>query len=107
VKVYKVAANNNGTGSLDLKDWQTGTGGTWEYWTVNAGTLAMGTTAPFTCSTPAVVPLPDRQASVASPALTPVWTTMTGRIVPRACGGAGITSGWETGKGRLHLLQGE
>lgn len=35
LKVYKVNGTNNGANSFDLSDWKTGSGGTWEDWSVN------------------------------------------------------------------------
>lgn len=40
VKVYKVPGTMNGTHYFSLDDWQTGSGGTWEDWSVNNGTFA-------------------------------------------------------------------
>lgn len=40
VKVYKVPGTMNGQNYFNLSDWQTGTGGTWENWSVNNGTFA-------------------------------------------------------------------
>ncbi|WP_245569887.1 T9SS type A sorting domain-containing protein [Flavobacterium soli] len=40
VKVYKVPGTMNGTHYFNLDDWQTGSGGTWEDWSVNNGTFA-------------------------------------------------------------------
>lgn len=39
IKVYKVNGTNNGANTFDLSDWKTGSGGTWEDWSVNNGTL--------------------------------------------------------------------
>ncbi|MGB1040649.1 MAG: T9SS type A sorting domain-containing protein [Flavobacteriales bacterium] len=39
IKVYSVKGTVAGTNYLDLKDWQTGFGGTWENWFVNNGIL--------------------------------------------------------------------
>lgn len=32
VKVYRISGDREGSGSFDLKDWSTASGGTWEYW---------------------------------------------------------------------------
>jgi cyanophycinase-like exopeptidase len=38
VKVYKLPGTVNGSHTFDLKDWLTGSGGTWENWYVEQGT---------------------------------------------------------------------
>jgi hypothetical protein len=54
VKVYVVpGAATPGTGAyLDLTNWTTGAGGTYEYWTVNNGAITLGQTVgtPVLCS---------------------------------------------------------
>jgi len=45
VKVYKVAGTQNGMNSFNLKDWRTGSGGSWQNWYVASGTLNVDTTA--------------------------------------------------------------
>lgn len=42
VKVYAVKGTMNGANFLNLTDWKTGTGGSWEHWWVNNGTLQTG-----------------------------------------------------------------
>ena len=98
VKVYKVAANTTGNRYLDLKDWQAGSGGTWEYWTVRAGTLTMGTTKPFACATPVVAPPAGLHADGGAAALPGVWTSMLGRIMPPRVVGRAVD-----GCGAIHL----
>ncbi len=39
VKVYAVKGTLTGTNTFDLSDWQTGSGGEWQNWSVNNGTL--------------------------------------------------------------------
>jgi len=39
LKVYKIKGNVEGTNTFDLSDWQTGSGGVWEHWSVNNGTF--------------------------------------------------------------------
>jgi cyanophycinase-like exopeptidase len=39
VKVYKIKGTTTGSNTFSLDDWQTGSGGTWEHWTVNNGSL--------------------------------------------------------------------
>ncbi|MCH2234704.1 MAG: Type 1 glutamine amidotransferase-like domain-containing protein [Crocinitomicaceae bacterium] len=45
LKVYKVPGTSSGTNTFDLNTWNTGTGGEWLHWSVNAGvfTEAPGT----------------------------------------------------------------
>lgn len=40
VKVYKVPGLMQGGNWFDLNDWKTGNGGTWEHWTVQAGSFS-------------------------------------------------------------------
>ena len=40
IKAYKVNVTNNGANTFDLSDWKTGSGGTWEDWTVSNGILS-------------------------------------------------------------------
>lgn len=51
VRVYKVNGTNNGANSFSLSDWETGTGGTWENWYVDNGTLIETTGTQIDCST--------------------------------------------------------
>ncbi|NET39804.1 MAG: cyanophycinase [Cyanothece sp. SIO1E1] len=37
VKVYRISGTPEGSGSFDLKDWSTASGGTWEYWYTTGG----------------------------------------------------------------------
>ena len=37
VKVYRIAGTPEGSGSFDLNDWSTASGGTWEYWYTTGG----------------------------------------------------------------------
>lgn len=39
LKVYRVKGTATGSNTFDLNDWQTGTGGQWLNWSVNAGTF--------------------------------------------------------------------
>lgn len=39
LKVYAIKGTNDGSKSFDLSDWTTGSGGAWENWYVNNGTL--------------------------------------------------------------------
>lgn len=41
VKVYKVSGTTTGANYFDLSDWQTGNGGVWQNWSVDAGVLTM------------------------------------------------------------------
>jgi cyanophycinase-like exopeptidase len=49
VKVYKVPGTMTGTNYLDLSDWTTGVGGSWENWSVVNGTINFATGTPNTC----------------------------------------------------------
>jgi len=40
LRVYKVNGTMTGENSFDLSDWKTGTGGSWENWSVNNGVLS-------------------------------------------------------------------
>jgi cyanophycinase len=37
VKVYRISGTPEGSGTFDLKDWATASGGTWEYWYTTGG----------------------------------------------------------------------
>jgi cyanophycinase-like exopeptidase len=50
VKVYKVAGTTAGTNYFDLSDWQSGSGGTWENWSVVNGTFTAVGGLPVECS---------------------------------------------------------
>ncbi len=50
VKVYKVAGTTSGTNYFDLSDWQSGSGGTWENWSVINGAFASTPGFPVECS---------------------------------------------------------
>ena len=39
IKVYHINGTSNGSNTLDLNDWETGVGGTWENWYVDNGVL--------------------------------------------------------------------
>ncbi|MBX2980057.1 MAG: cyanophycinase [Flavobacteriales bacterium] len=41
VKVYKVAGTMQGTNTFDLNDWRSGSGGTWESWSVLQGQFSV------------------------------------------------------------------
>ena len=50
LKVYKANGTNNGSQTFDLNDWKTGTGGTWEDWSVNNGVLTQVVSSSASCS---------------------------------------------------------
>lgn len=50
LKVYKANGTNNGSHTFDLNDWKTGTGGTWENWSVNNGVLTQASSTEASCS---------------------------------------------------------
>lgn len=55
IKVYKVPGTASGTNYFDLSDWETGSGGTWENWSITNGVFsAVAGTNPLcgTLSTP-------------------------------------------------------
>ena len=54
VRVYKVNGTNNGANTFDLSDWKTGSGGTWENWYVDNGTLVETAGTQIDCSELAV-----------------------------------------------------
>lgn len=39
IQVYKVPASGSGQNTFDLNDWQTGSGGEWQFWWVEEGSL--------------------------------------------------------------------
>lgn len=39
LKVYAVKGTSTGANTFDLTDWQTGTGGTWQHWSIEDGVL--------------------------------------------------------------------
>lgn len=45
VKVYRISGTPEGSGSFDLKDWSTASGGTWEYWYTTGGASGLRKTA--------------------------------------------------------------
>lgn len=50
LKVYRVKGTTFGTHSFDLNDWKTGSGGTWEDWSVENGVLSVTTGNEPACS---------------------------------------------------------
>ena len=50
LKVYKANGTNNGSQTFDLNDWKTGTGGTWENWSVSNGVLTQVSSTEASCS---------------------------------------------------------
>ncbi len=51
VKIYRVRGNGLGTPTFDVKDWKTGTGGSWEHWWVSNGVLNTGAGSAPVCTT--------------------------------------------------------
>lgn len=47
ISVYKVPANGNNT--FNLNDWQTGIGGTWQFWSINNGQFESIEAQPINC----------------------------------------------------------
>lgn len=50
LKVYKVPGTMTGTNYLDLNDWSTGVGGSWEHWSVTNGSISFATGTPAECT---------------------------------------------------------
>ena len=50
VKVYRVPGTTTGANFLDLTDWSTGSGGQWQNWSVEAGTLQTSAVATSDCA---------------------------------------------------------
>ncbi len=50
LKVYAVKGTFNGINSFDLNDWKTGSGGSWEHWSVNSGVLTENSAGPINCA---------------------------------------------------------
>jgi Peptidase family S51 len=49
LRVYRVKGTPTGQNSFDLTDWQSGSGGEWENWWVESGTLFAGPGQPINC----------------------------------------------------------
>jgi cyanophycinase-like exopeptidase len=49
LKVYKINGTANGENIFNLNDWESGTGGVWEDWYVNKGTLVKENGNPINC----------------------------------------------------------
>lgn len=50
LKIYKIKGTINAANSFDLNTWTTGTGGTWENWSVNNGVLTTNSSASPNCT---------------------------------------------------------
>lgn len=50
LKAYKVPGTMNGTNTFDLNDWETGSGGEWLNWSVDAGTFIETASSAPSCS---------------------------------------------------------
>ncbi|MGB3616724.1 MAG: cyanophycinase, partial [Catalinimonas sp.] len=50
VRVYRVDGTPNGTHTFSLRDWQTGSGGTWQRWYVENGRLRTAAGEPVVCA---------------------------------------------------------
>jgi cyanophycinase-like exopeptidase len=51
LKVCKIPGTNTGQHFFDLNDWETQSGGSWENWTVSAGSLNTSSSGPIDCIT--------------------------------------------------------
>lgn len=61
IKTYAVKGTFQGTYTFDLNDWETGSGGTWEDWSVNQGVLTTVPGDPIHCNTGEEEIVPDRE----------------------------------------------
>jgi len=59
VKVFVVNGTNAGTNWFDLSDWETGSGGTWENWYVQNGTLVQDPGTAINCTGVVISEIPD------------------------------------------------
>lgn len=50
LRVYAVKGTANGSRSFDLRDWESGSGGSWEYWYAEAGSLLTRPAPPPACA---------------------------------------------------------
>lgn len=50
LKVYRITGTNSGTNTFNLNDWETGSGGHWENWYINNGTLFVSPGEKINCS---------------------------------------------------------
>ena len=50
LKVYRITGTDTGTNTFNLNDWETGTGGYWENWYINNGTLFVSPGEKINCS---------------------------------------------------------
>lgn len=67
LKVYQIKGTSNGANSFDLNDWQTGSGGTWEHWSVSNGTLIEQTGTAVNCITASTEDINSRLALFSNP----------------------------------------
>jgi hypothetical protein len=56
IKVYVVKGTPTGVHTLDLRDWETGSGGAWEHWSVYNSVLFASPAAAINCGATAVAP---------------------------------------------------
>ncbi len=50
LKVYSIKGTSTGNNTFDLNSWETGTGGTWEDWYIDNGTLNETSGSPINCA---------------------------------------------------------
>lgn len=50
LKVYQVKGNTTGTNLFDINAWQSGNGGIWKNWSIQAGVLTESNSLPFECN---------------------------------------------------------
>ncbi|MFT4524060.1 MAG: cyanophycinase-like exopeptidase [Bacteroidia bacterium] len=64
VKVYVVKGTEFGANTFSLADWETGSGGVWENWSVNNGVLSEVAGDPINCSSLGIKDQSDSQISL-------------------------------------------
>lgn len=50
LKVYQIKGEANGSNTFDLNTWETGSGGTWQHWSVSNGNFIEQSGSPINCS---------------------------------------------------------
>jgi len=67
IKVYHIKGTSSGANKLDLNDWKTGVGGTWENWYVDNGVLNQQASTQPNCFVVSVSELHQNEAVVVYP----------------------------------------
>jgi cyanophycinase-like exopeptidase len=104
VKVYAIQGTPGGSGWFDLTNWTTGSGGSWEYWVVNNGSLSTSTAAPGPCLVQAIIPEAGMPPAAAPAMPLPgALFNLCGRYLPASsCKSAAVEAvivrrGWTAG----------